>query len=144
MTFSWSIERLSSLEVRNSIYTLDSSFTKRLQETVNLSDYSEKISKFASFLIAKCKQEYIGVIAFYTNTEKSELYIPFLCVKETHRRMGIGDLLMTNMCDYATKHRQTISLEVRNDNIGAIKLYQKYGFRIIKNDNIKSYMTRKI
>lgn len=143
MTFSWSIEKLSSLDVRNSIYTLDSSFTQHLQESVNLSDYSEKLSKCASFLIVKCKLEFIGVIAFYTNTEKSELYIPFLCVKAMYRRMGIGDLLMTNMCDYANKHRQTISLEVRNDNIGAIKLYQKYGFRIIKSGNIKSYMTRK-
>ena len=46
---------------------------------------------------------------------------------------GIGSMLLEAVIDFAkTKaHAEIISLEVRSDNVRAIKLYEKFGFKKI-------------
>lgn len=54
-------------------------------------------------------------------------------VKQSEWSKGIGSKLIDHIIDFAknTAHAEIISLEVRSDNVRAIKLYQKYGFEKI-------------
>ncbi|HIZ48589.1 MAG TPA: GNAT family N-acetyltransferase, partial [Candidatus Gemmiger excrementavium] len=45
---------------------------------------------------------------------------------------GVGSALMARLLVFARKHGvEIINLEVRSDNLRAIRLYEKYGFRRI-------------
>lgn len=136
------IERLSSDIVSNLINTLDESFACRLRQVVNIDDYSVKLSNNATFVVAKYKDEYVGVIAYYYNEVEKEFYIPYVCVKSSCRKLGIADLMMNKICFEADNLNFNISLEVRNDNLSAINLYKKYGFESVVVNDAKSKMIR--
>ncbi len=121
--------------------TLDPMFAKRLEETVNIEDYSRKLSEHANFEIAEFDSSIIGIVAFYEN--ESELYIPYVCVSISKRGMGVADILLNNICHYADMKNKPISLEVRTSNIGAIRLYRKFSFDTTCDSDIKCHMTRK-
>lgn len=133
-------KRLEQNVVHDLLCTLDPLFAKRLEETVNIGDYSLKLAEHANFEVADISGEWEGVIAFYEN--EKELYIPYVCVSQSRRRMGVAGLLLDSVCSYADSLSKPISLEVRTSNVGAIKLYEKYGFEIKSDDGTKFYMTR--
>lgn len=136
------IENLSYDLVNELINALDEQFAKRLQQVVNLDDYSIKLSNNASFVVAVCDCEYVGMIAYYFNENKGEFYIPYLCVRSSYRKLGVADLMMDKICFEADKKGYNISLEVRKDNVSAIKLYEKYGFKVSHGNDIKIRMIR--
>ena len=53
-----------------------------------------------------------------------------IIVKPEYQNQGIGSVLLKYIID--NKQDKKIMLEVRSKNINAIKLYQKYDFKIIK------------
>ena len=60
------------------------------------------------------------------------IYLSRLIVKETHRNKGIGTILCNYIFDYCKKlGYKEMTLGVNLDNYGAIKLYQKLGFKEI-------------
>ena len=124
------------------IFDLDVSFAERLQQTVSLNAYSRKLSENAHFVTAQYKGEYIGLVAFYINEIKEELFIPYVCVKSSYRKLGVANRLMDYVCKEADKLSFNISLEVRNDNYGAKNLYLKHGFLITDEAEVKSHMVR--
>lgn len=136
------IENLSCDLVNKLINTLDEQFAKHLQQVVNLDDYSIKLSNNASFVVVVCDGEYVGMIAYYFNENKREFYIPYLCVRSSHRKLGVADLMMNKICFEADKKGYNISLEVRKDNVSAIKLYEKHGFKARHGSDIKISMIR--
>lgn len=126
--------------VKDLILTLDPSFAKRLAEDVNIDAYSLKLSEYANFEVADLSGSWGGVIAFYEN--KKELYITYVCVSVTKRRMGVADLLLHSVCSYADEVSKPISLEVWVSNEKAIRLYEKHGFEKVRSGTDKFYMTR--
>lgn len=136
-------KHLKEEDVRLLLDSLDPSFALRLQETVDLVTYSHKLASYANFELAESRGNIVGIIAFYTNTETSNLYIPYVCVHSAYRRKGIADALMIDLCTYADSQKAEISLEVRKDNLSAIRLYEKFGFQVVKDSGTKFYMTRK-
>lgn len=136
------IESLPFYIVSNLINTLDESFAYRLQQVVNLDDYSVKLSSNAIFVVARYKDEYVGIIAYYFNEREEEFYISYVCVKLSYRNLGIADLMMNKICFEADRLGLNISLEVRNDNLSAINLYKKCGFNSVAQNDIKSKMVR--
>ena len=78
---------------------------------------------FAKLLIIKEKDEIIGYLYYSDIYERAE--INQFEVKETHRNCGKGQLLLESCLKILNKD---ITLEVRQDNIPAIKLYEKNGF----------------
>lgn len=60
-----------------------------------------------------------------------------IAVSESHRRRGIGSMLLSNSISSLKKYKiSQYVLEVRVSNYGAIKLYEKFNFKIetIKNN----------
>lgn len=83
--------------------------------------------------------DFLGEISVVFNDDKeihykrgTRVYLSRLIVKETHRNKGIGTVLCNYIFDYCTKlGYKEMTLGVNLDNYGAIKLYQKLGFKEI-------------
>ena len=75
------------------------------------------------------KKELIGVISISIIYERAE--INYIVVDEENRRNKIGTKLLEYALNYMkNKKISIISLEVNTNNVPAIKLYEKYGFKI--------------
>lgn len=135
-------EHLKSDEIFRLIQSLDSSFANNLQETVDLKKYSRKLATYATFEIARIKEDIYGIVAFYTNIENQNIYIPYICVNTFKRHLGIGKALLESICEYAQSEEMSIALEVRKTNTNAIKLYKKFGFQIEGENEVKYYMKK--
>ncbi len=70
-----------------------------------------------------------GFIIILKNIDAYE--IEAIAVDEKYRRNGIGKSLLDYFFEHFLKKDDTILLEVSEDNMEAIKLYQKCGFEII-------------
>jgi len=58
-----------------------------------------------------------------------EAHIVTIAVRDSHRRQGIGEMLLIAALDLAREKTQAlVTLEVRVSNDAAIRLYEKYGF----------------
>jgi [ribosomal protein S18]-alanine N-acetyltransferase len=71
---------------------------------------------------------YAGLCAY----RSGEAYVQTIGVDESRRRYGIGTALLTDLLDEAGRREcRRVDLEVRADNVEAIRLYERYGFRPI-------------
>ena len=91
-----------------------------------------KNNPYAKVLILKEKDKVIGYIYYSDIYERVE--INQFEIENIHRNSGKGNLLLKEMIDKVNKD---ITLEVREDNVPAIKLYEKQGF--IKKATRKGY-----
>jgi len=80
--------------------------------------------------IARCQNEIVGAIIGTISAPKM-VRIILLGVKDGYREKGVGSALLQsliNRCPLEGIHR--IVLEVRMENVGAIRFYSKFNFRI--------------
>jgi ribosomal-protein-alanine N-acetyltransferase len=62
-----------------------------------------------------------------------EAHITNIAVRQSHRRRGIGELLLISMTKLALElGARILTLEVRASNMAAQGLYYKYGFSLVK------------
>jgi len=104
---------------------------------------SLKHSKDKKYFLVKELNEYIGTIDF-TEIDLNK--------KETHLGLyarpnlrGVGDILMNSIIDYAFNSLEikVLKLEVLKDNTKAIKLYKRFGFSMVEEDNVYIFMELK-
>jgi ribosomal-protein-alanine N-acetyltransferase len=58
-----------------------------------------------------------------------EAHIVTIAVRDSHRRRGVGELLVIAAIESALRERQSVvTLECRVSNAAALRLYEKYGF----------------
>ena len=89
--------------------------------------YAELSKVGACFYVAEDDEEAMGYIGF--NMVLDEGYIANLAVKEKYRRKGVANALLQKVVDTAKENNLAfVSLEVREGNIPAINLYNKFGF----------------
>ena len=89
-------------------------------------DYLKKENPFLKNYIFLKNNEPIGLISYSLIYDRIEL--EYIWVHIEHRKKGIASKLMDIMIDEDVKN---ITLEVNFKNQGAIKLYEKYGFKIV-------------
>lgn len=90
-------------------------------------DYIEKefeINPFAKFLVLKEENKVIGYIYYSDIYERAE--INQFEIETFHRNCGKGQKLLKKLIEAVDK---SITLEVRKDNISAIRVYEKLGFK---------------
>ena len=97
---------------------LDNSFISKEYIEEELSN-----NPFGKVLILKDNNEIIGYIYYSDIYERAE--INQFEINEIHRNCGKGDLLLKELIN---KLQKDITLEVREDNINAIHVYEKNGF----------------
>ncbi len=85
-------------------------------------------------LVAELAQDYgqkvVGFLGYWLILD--EVHISTLAVDPAHRRSGIGSRLLAAALKQARKFgARSATLEVRASNSAAIRLYQRFGFRIV-------------
>ncbi len=79
----------------------------------------------------------IGLSLLKHKTKPNEIYIEAVAVNELCRGKGIGTKLLDALFVFSKeKGYKTITLEVIDTNLRAIELYEKIGFKIVKQKNI--------
>lgn len=97
------------------------------QNSLLKKEYIEKefeINPFAKFLVLKEENIVIGYIYYSDIYERAE--INQFEIETFHRNCGKGQKLLIKLIETVDK---SITLEVREDNISAIKVYEKLGFK---------------
>ena len=86
-----------------------------------------KLNPYAHYLVLEINEEVGGYLGLWITGENAEI-INFYIAKK-YQGQGFGSMLLDftiNLCKLSkVKH---ISLEVRKNNLPAIKLYEKFGF----------------
>lgn len=87
----------------------------------------------ADYIVAEFDEKIIACAGMQLYDE--EAYITTLAVAPEFRRRGIAKKMLENLILTAKSYGAIfMSLEVRVDNIPSIKLYKKFGFKIIGRD----------
>ena len=82
----------------------------------------------SKYFVAKQENEIVGFAGILLIID--QVNIMNIVVKKDKRNLGIGSLLLEEIIRYSKIHNATsITLEVNEKNIPAIKLYKKYGFK---------------
>ncbi|GAB4221944.1 MAG: N-acetyltransferase [Francisella sp.] len=115
---------------------------KDLEELINIENsafYSDKISKKQFiynihkqkyFFVAKIKDLVVGYILCFEYKKTIRVYS--IAVSKNYQGKGIGHKLLEHLLENTNKN---ISLEVNTNNLKAISLYKKLGFKIKKQIN---------
>lgn len=109
------------------------SFIPRLDESVNISDYSSKIFEKATLFECWDGEVLVGLVAAYFNDYDNKFsYITNVSVLKEYFGKGIASNLLKNCIDYGSKNNfSKIILEVEKSNTSAINLYKKFNFKEI-------------
>lgn len=121
-------ERISKEEVLSLLAYFDNSSDHPLHEGLDFDSYSEKLSKFAYFVIASDDSSRLGFIAYYLNEDGRFVYIPQIVVHKDGRHKGIGHKMLQALKDSYSDSFANIRLEVLKDNMNAKKFYEREGF----------------
>ena len=74
-------------------------------------------------------------VNYSTFRARSLINVHDLAVRQEYQRRGIGKMLLENVILYAAENQHyAITLEVRKDNINALKLYRKLRFVGVEED----------
>jgi ribosomal-protein-alanine N-acetyltransferase len=108
------------------INKVNSSDLKELFKDYKL-DYIISNNEYVQYYAYKIDNKYIAFLCFMNISEEVEIIDAF--VLEKYRRNNI----MTSLFNYLFKNEKytKIFLEVSEENIGAINLYNKLGFKVI-------------
>lgn len=135
-------EQISQTQICELILNMDKEFASRISLTVDIQEWSEKLSKYARFIVSYHCDEISAVIAFYENKDDSLIYIPFVCTHPMHRRKGLARSLIEKLLDYADSNGYNVELEVLKTNYAAISAYESTGFKIYSDNGSKFKMRR--
>ena len=94
--------------------------------------YEWKENPTANLYSAVIDDEVVGYIDFFITFDSAS--IARICVANEYRRTGIAKALIDKMVEVCKKQEEpidNITLEVRESNEAAIKLYEKNGFEYI-------------
>lgn len=115
----------------------DSDLFKSVEEVIS-KDYFERKIKDEEIFIAKAENEIVGYVIFKIDEKdyqsmryRKQLSIEAICVDENYRGKGIGTALLKYIKKVAKEKGCTdLYLTVNKENEKAIKLYEKFGFRV--------------
>ncbi len=118
------IEKMSEQDIK-AVAELDK---KSLPESWSEKNYSISIENpNYNILVAKSGDKIVGFVSTYHAADEG--YICNIAVQSSQRKCGIGTALMHKILEYSkSKNLKSLSLEVRESNMGAIKFYDKLGF----------------
>ncbi|MEP7254555.1 MAG: GNAT family N-acetyltransferase [Ferruginibacter sp.] len=117
-------------DILNHLETCKNNFIPPLQETVDISSYSQKINSKSVTFEAWQGGHLIGLIAAYFNDPGNEFgFITSVSVEEKFAGKGIATGLLNNVIQYALANKfSEIRLKVHSRNSNAINLYEKHKF----------------
>lgn len=119
-----SISEMTSEDLNNLKSDLIASFDDFWSYDVLENDFLSDSSKY---IVAKLDNQIVGFAVIKLILDEAELMN--IVVKKDFRGYGIGSLLLNEIFNICAKFNiATINLEVSENNVSAIRLYQKFGF----------------
>ena len=91
------------------------------------SEESFRTAQNTRFYVYLLEGEPLGYVGIYSVLDEG--YVTNVAVKKDHRKKGIGSALISELLENE-KDLSFITLEVRKSNEAAIKLYEKFGFKL--------------
>ena len=89
-------------------------------------------SENSKYIVIKENGEILGFAGIWISPVDCQ--ITNIVVKKIYRNQGIGSRLLEKLIEVAKETEfDVLSLEVNEKNVSAIKLYEKYGFEIVRN-----------
>ncbi len=77
--------------------------------------------------LSSSREYIIGFVGIWVMADEAHLIN--IAVRKSHRRQGIGEMLLISIIDLALElNTEMVTLEVRASNTAAQRLYRKYGF----------------
>jgi len=87
-------------------------------------------NRLAHYIVARVKDEIVGFAGMWLLVD--EAHITTFATRTTWRRQGVGERLLLALLELSAARGATeATLEVRPTNIGARRLYEKYGFKVV-------------
>lgn len=85
------------------------------------------VNQIARYLVVCQGVVVLGYIGLWLIV--GEIHITTIAVRQSHRRRGLGELLLIAAIELALEHKaRFITMEVRQSNLAARAMYGKYGF----------------
>ncbi|MDT9701955.1 GNAT family N-acetyltransferase, partial [Streptomyces sp. P17] len=90
--------------------------------------------------------ECAGFVAFYCNNpSKEDAFITLVLVSPFFRGRGISNILLSCVLDICkSRNFKTCTLEVKNNNLSAIRVYSNLGFLKVEENEEKTIMKIKL
>lgn len=86
-------------------------------------------SKTCHFYVSKKKHQVLGYYMLLSRKNSAKIRLYSIAVNPLHQGKGMGKVMLKEVISIAKKmHKAAISLEVDEQNLKAIKLYQNHGF----------------
>jgi len=91
---------------------------------------TEILNPDSTYIVVRKNQEIVGFAGVWDDTYN--MHITNIVVKKSYRRKGIGEILLKKLIQITEeKNKETITLEVNEQNTIAQNLYLKNGFKIM-------------
>lgn len=91
---------------------------------------TELRNRSATYLVARMRGDVVGYAGIWSIMD--EAHITTIAVDQAYRRRHIGERLLVAIMEEAVlKGAHYVTLEVRESNLPARALYEKYGFRVV-------------
>ncbi len=96
--------------------------------------------------VAECNNTIIGYIAIEVHNESEKfVYLDDISVSEAFRSQGIGSALIKKAESYAAEiNAAYIALHVESSNTSALKLYERLGYSVRRNEENRLFMRHDI
>ena len=126
-----------AVQVHEMHVTWNPDIFKSVKEVIN-KEYFDILIKNEDIYIAKVDKEIVGYIIFNIKEKENpsmryrkQLNIDAICVDERYRGKGIGTKILESIKEIAkTKGCTDLYLTVNQENENAIKVYEKFGFKV--------------
>lgn len=120
-------------------------FIPALDSYVDIEQYSQKIYNNAITFGEFDSSTLVGLVAVYDNFNENTAWITNVSVDPNYLKLGIASKLLQQCIDYfKQKNYNSIMLEVFDINENAIKLYNKFGFKLYKMKDDKMIMKHQL
>ena len=119
-------------DIRSHLSGCDHRFSPPLSDRVDIGEYSRKLRLNAVTFEAWNGESLVGMVAAYVDTRARSCFITNTSVLPGFSRRGVAaKLLAACLARARAEQVDTVSLEVSKESHPAIRLYTKFGFKVV-------------
>jgi len=133
-------------DIYQHLHKVNQLFIPPLENRVDIEKFSDKIFDTAVTFEAWEDEKLVALISSYFNNMVDNYgFINNISVEEQYATQGIATSLMKSCIEYGrNNHFKVLGLEVCSHNIKAIRLYEKFDFKIIESNDDFFKMEKKL